>query len=102
MTFAEDGTIRTWELVVGSLAGNEVQEVDKLDIANAETFHNYSFHDEKKKKKVNPVMVLNSLKTYTVEGMEMLEAAEVQQGVVLVAGTMKKKFIVCYRLGTHI
>ena len=24
MTFAEDGTIRTWELVVGSLAGNEV------------------------------------------------------------------------------
>ena len=53
-------------------------------------------------KKVNPVMVLNSLKTYTVEGMERLEAAEVQQGVVLVAGTMKKKFIVCYRLGTHI
>lgn len=38
---------------------------------------------------------MNLVKTYTVEGMELLEAVEVKRGWILVAGTMKGESCVC-------
>ena len=40
---------------------------------------------------------MNLVKTYTVEGMELLEAVEVKRGWILVAGTMKEALCVCWK-----
>lgn len=34
---------------------------------------------------------MNLVKTYNVEGMELLEAVEVKPGMILVAGTMREE-----------
>lgn len=60
-----------------------------------EAFQHYSFQESKEMMEPKVEFTINLVKTYTVDGMELLEAAEVKPGMILAAGTMKEELCVC-------
>lgn len=56
-----------------------------------EAFQHYSFQESKEMIQPKVEFTMNLVKTYNVEGMELLEAVEVKPGMILVAGTMREE-----------
>ncbi|CBK24466.2 uncharacterized protein [Blastocystis hominis] len=87
LTFGEDGAIRVWRL----------EEIARVVKDGEETFQHYSFQENREMIEPKVEFTMNLVKTYTVEGMELLEAVEVKRGWILVAGTMKEALCVCWK-----
>lgn len=94
----EDGFVKMWEIVVGVNGGSEAQELNGEKSAGQNAFNLFSFHEEtvheEKKKRAELVM----LKSFQVEGVELIEIVKVKNGVLMTAGVSRlKKWGVCYK-----
>ena len=85
-------------MVVGVADGREAQELNGEKSAGQNAFNLFSFHEEtvheEKKKRAELVM----LKSFQVEGVELIEIVKVKNGVLMTAGVSRlKKWGVCYK-----
>ena len=90
-SISEDGFVKLWEIVVGVTGCAEGQDLGREGSGAPDAFTRFSFHEDEVSSSKKSHFGMNLLKSYQVEGMELIDIVKLKNGVMMTAGVSSLK-----------